>query len=63
MDFDFIFLMGSRVAIVDYRGHVIYEAYVQPTNAVTDLRAGSTGLEPADLAPPSMSQASVSTRL
>ena len=36
---------------MDYRGSVVYEAYVLPTNPVTDYRPSTTGIQPQDLTP------------
>ena len=44
-------LLRSRVALVDYRGQVVFSAYVLPTNPVTDYRTSSTGIRPEDLQP------------
>ncbi|KAI1793820.1 hypothetical protein LXA43DRAFT_1119982 [Ganoderma leucocontextum] len=43
--------MIARVALVDYRGQVVFSAYVLPTNPVTDYRTSSTGIRPEDLQP------------
>ncbi|PPQ62773.1 hypothetical protein CVT24_000467 [Panaeolus cyanescens] len=36
----------ARVALVDYRGDVIFEKYVKPTSPVTDFRTAATGITP-----------------
>ena len=41
--------VNSRVALVDYRGQIIFCTYVLPTNPVTDYRTSSTGITAADL--------------
>nr|VWO94213.1 Exonuclease domain-containing protein [Ganoderma boninense] len=43
--------MIARVALVDYRGQVVFSAYILPTNPVTDYRTSSTGIRPEDLQP------------
>lgn len=40
-----------RVSIVDYKGNVIYDHFVQPTNAVADHRTNTTGITAANLRP------------
>ncbi len=44
------FCEGSRVSVVDYRGQVLYDQFVQPTIAVTDYRTAQTGIVARDLA-------------
>ncbi|KAF9270144.1 hypothetical protein L218DRAFT_976090 [Marasmius fiardii PR-910] len=41
--------MLARIAIVDYRGQVVLEAYVAPTMKVSEYRTATTGIEPAHL--------------
>ncbi|CDO73483.1 hypothetical protein BN946_scf185013.g118 [Trametes cinnabarina] len=41
----------SRVAVVDYRGQVLFSTHVLPTNPVTDYRTSMTGIQAADLQP------------
>lgn len=36
---------------MDYRGQVLFSAYVLPTNPVTDYRTSSTGIRAEDLQP------------
>ncbi|KAG8936344.1 hypothetical protein FRC03_000132 [Tulasnella sp. 419] len=43
--------MVARCAIVDYRGQVIYDFFVQPTAEVTNYRTPTTGLESKHLQP------------
>ncbi|GJE99633.1 ribonuclease H-like protein [Phanerochaete sordida] len=43
--------MVARVSIVDYKGNVIYDHFVQPTNAVADHRTNTTGITAANLRP------------
>ncbi|THH32323.1 hypothetical protein EUX98_g1852 [Antrodiella citrinella] len=42
--------MAARVTLVDYRGNVIYDSYVRPTQLVCDYRTEVTGLLPSHLA-------------
>ncbi|KAH8100513.1 hypothetical protein BXZ70DRAFT_907203 [Cristinia sonorae] len=42
--------MAARVTIVDYRGHVVYDTLIRPTQPVCDYRTHFTGLRPLDLA-------------
>ncbi|KAI0094056.1 hypothetical protein BDY19DRAFT_982822 [Irpex rosettiformis] len=37
--------MAARVSIVDYRGHVIMDTYIQPMMHVTDYRTAVNGIE------------------
>lgn len=46
-----MFRTNRRVAIVDYRGQIVYHTYVQPTIPVTDYRTATTGIEPQHLHP------------
>ncbi|KAI0094583.1 hypothetical protein BDY19DRAFT_879033, partial [Irpex rosettiformis] len=43
-----------RVTVIDYRGFVLYDTYVRPTQPVSDYRVDQTGLTPQILsrAPP-----------
>ncbi|KIP12525.1 hypothetical protein PHLGIDRAFT_113607 [Phlebiopsis gigantea 11061_1 CR5-6] len=41
---------GGRVSVVNYKGAVLYEYYVAPTNPVTDYRHGTTGIQAHHLA-------------
>ncbi|EEB96719.1 hypothetical protein MPER_04098 [Moniliophthora perniciosa FA553] len=41
--------MLARIAIGDYRGHVLLDTYVAPTMKVTDYRTQTTGIQPAHL--------------
>ncbi|KAI0721382.1 ribonuclease H-like domain-containing protein [Cerioporus squamosus] len=43
--------MIARVALVDYRGQIVFCTYVQPTNPVTDYRTSTTGIQASDLQP------------
>ncbi|THH33563.1 hypothetical protein EUX98_g672 [Antrodiella citrinella] len=45
--------MLARVAVVDYRGQTLFEAYVLPTMPVSDYRTSTTGIEAEHLAPDS----------
>lgn len=38
----------ARVALVDYRGQVLYDAFVQPTSPVESYRSATTGLKRTD---------------
>lgn len=40
-----------RVALVDYRGQIVFCTYVLPTNPVTDYRTSTTGIQASDLHP------------
>ncbi|KAI0343939.1 hypothetical protein BDW22DRAFT_1419045 [Trametopsis cervina] len=42
--------MVARVTMIDYRGFVVYDTYVRPTQPVSDYRAAQTGLTPYTLA-------------
>lgn len=44
------YLLYRRVSIVDYRGQVILDNFVQPTMPVSDYRSAVTGIEPHHLA-------------
>lgn len=44
--------MLARVSFVDYRGHVVYDKFVIPSQAVVNYRTSSTGLQPQDLVGP-----------
>ncbi|KAF8640507.1 hypothetical protein AX17_000169 [Amanita inopinata Kibby_2008] len=41
--------MVGRVALVDYRGHIVFDKFVAPTLPVTDYRHSTTGMSEADL--------------
>ncbi|KAI0703565.1 hypothetical protein BC835DRAFT_1404068 [Cytidiella melzeri] len=41
--------MVARVSVVNYRGHVVMDTYVQPLMHVTDYRTAITGIEPRHL--------------
>ncbi|RPD64829.1 hypothetical protein L226DRAFT_451356 [Lentinus tigrinus ALCF2SS1-7] len=41
--------MIARVALVDYRGQIVFCTYVFPTNPVTDYRTSTTGIQASDL--------------
>ncbi|PAV22343.1 nucleotide-binding frt1 [Pyrrhoderma noxium] len=41
--------MVARVTLVDYRGNIVMDYYVQPTMPVTDYRTSTTGIEAKDL--------------
>ncbi|KIJ45474.1 hypothetical protein M422DRAFT_227034 [Sphaerobolus stellatus SS14] len=41
--------MLARVSVVDSRGHVLIDTYVQPTMPVADYRTASTGIQPESL--------------
>jgi len=41
--------MLARVAIVDYRGHTLYDSFVLPSQAVVNYRTEFTGLQPHHL--------------
>lgn len=41
----------SRLALVDYRGQIVFSTYVLPTNPVTDYRTSQTGIQASDLQP------------
>ncbi|VDC03187.1 unnamed protein product [Peniophora sp. CBMAI 1063] len=43
--------MLARVAVVDFRGQVIVDYFVQPTMQVTDYRTATTGIQPQYLVP------------
>ncbi|KAI0801007.1 ribonuclease H-like domain-containing protein [Fomes fomentarius] len=43
--------MIARVALVDYRGQIVFSTYVLPTNPVTDYRTSQTGIQASDLQP------------
>ncbi|KAL5535483.1 hypothetical protein ACEPAF_3577 [Sanghuangporus sanghuang] len=45
--------MVARVSLVNYRGTVILDVYVQPTMDVTDYRTSTTGIEAKHLLPDS----------
>ncbi|TCD70078.1 hypothetical protein EIP91_005060 [Steccherinum ochraceum] len=42
--------MVARVTLVDYKGFVVYDKFVRPTQPVCDYRTAQTGLQPRDLA-------------
>ncbi|CAE6525153.1 unnamed protein product [Rhizoctonia solani] len=44
--------MLARVSFIDYRGHVVYDKFVVPSQAVVNYRTSSTGLQPQDLVGP-----------
>ncbi|KAB5594374.1 hypothetical protein CTheo_2151 [Ceratobasidium theobromae] len=44
--------MLARVSFVDYRGHVVYDKFVVPSQPVVNYRTSSTGLQPQDLVGP-----------
>jgi RNA exonuclease 4 len=39
----------ARVTLVDWNGHIIYDAYIQPQCAVTDYRTFVSGIKEEDL--------------
>jgi RNA exonuclease 4 len=39
----------ARVSVVNYFGHVLLDAYVSPTQRVTDWRTKYSGIRPADV--------------
>jgi len=41
--------LDRRVSIVDYRGQVLLDTYVQPTMPVADYRTAITGIEAKSL--------------
>ena len=41
--------MLARVSIVNYFGQVLLDAYVRPTDRVTDWRTKYSGIRPADV--------------
>ncbi|PFH50802.1 hypothetical protein AMATHDRAFT_75377 [Amanita thiersii Skay4041] len=41
--------MVARVAVVDYRGQLVFDKFVAPTMPVTDYRTSTTGITEADL--------------
>ncbi|OBZ79783.1 RNA exonuclease 4 [Grifola frondosa] len=41
--------MVARVTITDYRGNVVLDSFVRPTQPVSDYRTNETGLQPAHL--------------
>jgi RNA exonuclease 4 len=42
----------ARVSIVNYFGHVLYDAFIKPTQRVTDFRTKFSGIRPADILNP-----------
>ncbi|KAI0811227.1 ribonuclease H-like domain-containing protein [Irpex lacteus] len=44
--------MAARVSIVDYRGNVLMDEYIQPMMRVTDYRTAMNGIEAHHLAAP-----------
>ncbi|EIN14135.1 hypothetical protein PUNSTDRAFT_59423 [Punctularia strigosozonata HHB-11173 SS5] len=43
--------MVARVAVVGYRGEIMWEAYITPTMPVSDYRTATTGITADNLAP------------
>ena len=39
----------ARVSVVNYFGHVLLDAYLAPTQRVTDWRTKYSGIRPADV--------------
>ena len=37
--------MNSRVSLINYRGAVVLDVFVQPTMPVTDYRTATTGID------------------
>ena len=42
----------ARASIVSYDGHILYDAFVQPAEPVSDYRTHVSGIRPGDLDPP-----------